>query len=194
MVPEIGFSLIEDDHMYKSTTRTYHQVHFFGKQIFTTPQSLQLWWCRLGAGGVVQVTLLGRGQASFGPGLEKTWEPQTPLSTAFLCEEGTLPICCLPHFLLWCHTWPASTPTPSPPGFSPVCRPGLSQFLFLQAKFLLAFKLLARITSSYKLFFPPGFQFFTQRHKRKFHRAYLSAWVRPQLWGLQLGANWLRET
>lgn len=80
-------------------------------------------------------------------------------------------------------------PHPQAPGFSPVSRPGLSQFLFLQAKFLLAFKLLARVTSSYKLFFPPGFQFFTQRHKRKFHRAYLSVWVRPQLWGLQLGAN-----
>ena len=59
-------------------------------------------------------TLLGRGQASFGPGLEKIWEPRTPLSTALLCEEGTRPICYLPHFLLWGHTWPASTPTPVP--------------------------------------------------------------------------------
>lgn len=40
MVLEINFSLIEDDHMYKSTTSTYHQMHLFGKQVFTTPQSL----------------------------------------------------------------------------------------------------------------------------------------------------------
>lgn len=37
MVLEINFSLIEDDHMYKSTTSTYHQMHLFGKQVFTIP-------------------------------------------------------------------------------------------------------------------------------------------------------------
>ena len=50
-------------------------------------------------------------------------------------------------------------PHPSPPGFSPVYRPGLSQSLFLRAKCLSAFKLPARATSSDKLSFLLAFNF-----------------------------------
>lgn len=61
-----------------------------------------------------QVTMLGNDQARFRPGLERAWEPQTPLSTASHCKEGTLPICCLSHLLLPRHTWCVSIPIPVP--------------------------------------------------------------------------------
>ena len=43
IVQEIHFSLIEDDHIGKSTTKICHQIHLFWKQIFMTPPKVYSW-------------------------------------------------------------------------------------------------------------------------------------------------------
>ena len=81
IVQEIHFSLIEDDHIGKSTTKICHQIHLFWKQILWLPPKFIVGTMQIRE-WLAQVTLLGSGQARSRPGLERAWEPQTP---SFYC-------------------------------------------------------------------------------------------------------------
>lgn len=106
--------MIDDDRICKPITNTFHQIHLFRRQIFTTPKVYRWDDADRGRKGVAQVTVVGSGQARFQPGFARAWEPHIPLSSASRLEEGALPhLLSSPSSPARTHCLPAS-PAPAP--------------------------------------------------------------------------------